>query len=72
MKLLYNYKRDLRGYRDELLTIKSNVQMVKRGDHNFTMSHIPPKSFVCCIFKCSITNLMVYEPHRNKTTTQKD
>ena len=25
--------------------------MVKRGDINFTMSHIPPKNFVCCIFQ---------------------
>ena len=25
--------------------------MVKRGDINFTMSHIPPKNCVCCIFQ---------------------
>ena len=35
---------------------KQNVLMVKRGDINFTVSHITPKSFVCCIFKHMMNN----------------
>ena len=44
--------------------------MVERGDINFTMSHIPPKVLCDVFFKCSITNLMVYEPHRNNNTKE--
>ena len=44
--------------------------MVKRGDINFTVSHIPPKNFVCCIFQMQYHKpniLWTPKEHNNNT-----
>ena len=59
-------------YTDESFTLKPNMYRVKRGDQNLTRLHIPPKNFVCCIPKCSITNQMFCGPHRNETSNTRN